>query len=104
VGVESGFARAWGVGLGLDQAYQWRHVARQCALSLASLFLLEALLFGSSGFNDAPWFEAHVEAASVHATLARAPGGGGGKRGGARAMWRRTATHVTFYAGVEEAV
>jgi hypothetical protein len=74
VGVESGFARAWGVGLGLDQAYQWRHVARQCALSLASLFLLEALLFGSSGFNDAPWFEAHVEAASVHATLARAPG------------------------------
>ncbi len=86
---ELGFARSWAVGLGLDQAYQWRHVAKQACLAVASLLLLEQFVLGS---ND-DWFESHVEWASVHAVLLST---------GSASFWHRTATHLKYFASIDE--
>ena len=85
---EAGFAREWGIAVGLDNAAQWKDVVNEAVQSTLKLLLLQRLRLVPAE----KWLEEAADALSVQATLVHAA---------ARGRWDRLRAHLSFNARVE---
>ncbi len=84
---EGSFTRGWGVALAISQATQFQSLLLVALESALLLTVLETLWLVS----NRPWFEAHIDYASVHALLLT---------GRPTPWWTRVRTHVAFFSAV----
>ena len=63
---EQKFTQAWGTGLAISQATQFKDMAVVALEAAAVLTVMEALWL----IGNKPWLEEHIDFASVHATIA----------------------------------
>ncbi len=86
-GSETAYTKSWGIAYGLDQATEWKSVAKAAGFALAVLLILENVHI----IPASRWMEDHLDTLSVHATLFT------GRR---TTWWLRIRTHLRFHSRV----
>jgi hypothetical protein len=86
-GSETSYTKAWGIAYGLDQATEWKAVAKAAAFALLVLLVLEYVHI----IPASRWLEDHLDTLSVHATLFT---------GLRTTWWQRVTTHLRFHSRV----
>ena len=81
---EAAFTRSWGVGLGIEQAVQFKDVIEDSGRLFLTLLFMQLLLV-----SPGRWWEQHLDALSVQGTLLQQ---------GATTFRQRMGTHLTFFA------
>ncbi len=85
--LQAGTTKSWGIAYGLDQATEWKSVAKAAGFALAVLLILEYVHI----IPASRWMEDHLDTLSVHATLFT------GRR---TTWWLRIRTHLRFHSRV----